>query len=360
MKRLVYTLCLLVAIVSCKKENKSKFTIENTPPSKFKVTVADITDSEATILSGKSEDPDRDKISYKVAQNGKEFSLNSKRIYTFKGLKENTSYSGNVIADDGKGGKTTTPFSYKTLQKGAEHNNNFVIPKQLQKYYEDVNFTLDKKKLYNDLAVLTIAKHSKILTYGQRHRFLYDIDNDLNNDDNVVLVYTGESRYWKEYQSGSNSHSKQTFNTEHVYPKSKLRAGEDTNNDGDADAITDLHHLRCCDAKTNSRRSNHRFTEGKGNCRLIKRNWYPGDEWKGDVARMVMYVNLRYNEPFGDVSTDGIRLLLKWNREDPVSKFEEQRNNLIEKAQGNRNPFIDNPYLATMLWGGEDAENRWK
>ena len=27
--------------------------------------------------------------------------------------------------------------------------------------------------------------------------------------------------------------------------------------------------------------------------------------------------------------------------------------------QGNRNPFIDNPYLATVIWGGPVAENRW-
>ncbi|MGB8704779.1 MAG: endonuclease [Gillisia sp.] len=52
-------------------------------------------------------------------------------------------------------------------------------------------------------------------------------------------------------------------------------------------------------------------------------------------------------------------LFLKWNREDPVSIFEIQRNNVIEGAQGNRNPFIDNPYIATLIWGGTPAENRW-
>ncbi len=236
---------------------------------------------------------------------------------------------------------------------------NFNIPKELKDYYKSVDFSLTKKKLYDELATLTISKHTNILTYKQRHDYLYDIDGDLNNDDNVILVYTGESRYWKEYQDGS-SKPNQTFNTEHVYPKSKLYSGKDTNDDSLVDAITDLHHLRCCDAKTNSRRSNHPFTDGTGKCRLIESSWYPGDEWKGDVARMVMYVNLRYNEPWGDVSTDGIRLFLKWNEEDPVSDFEMQRNNLIEKAQGNRNPFIDNPYLATILWGGKEAENRWK
>ena len=45
--------------------------------------------------------------------------------------------------------------------------------------------------------------------------------------------------------------------------------------------------------------------------------------------------------------------------EDPVSDFEKQRNNIIYGAQGNRNPFIDQPYLATYFWGGADAEDLW-
>jgi endonuclease I len=73
---------------------------------------------------------------------------------------------------------------------------------------------------------------------------------------------------------------------------------------------------------------------------------------------MMMYLNVRYGETFTRVGT--IELFLKWNREDPVSTFEEQRNNVIYAAQGNRNPFIDNPYLATLIWGGDAAENKWQ
>ena len=65
----------------------------------------------------------------------------------------------------------------------------------------------------------------------------------------------------------------------------------------------------------------------------------------------------RYGETFDRVGS--IELFLKWNVEDPVSAFEVQRNNVIEGAQGNRNPFIDNPYLATLIWGGTPAENKW-
>ena len=60
---------------------------------------------------------------------------------------------------------------------------------------------------------------------------------------------------------------------------------------------------------------------------------------------------------------DMIDLFLKWNVEDPVSDFERQRNTYHDSqqtyAQGNRNPFIDNAYLATRIWGGTAAEDSW-
>ena len=59
-----------------------------------------------------------------------------------------------------------------------------------------------------------------------------------------------------------------------------------------------------------------------------------------------------------------VDLLLQWNAEDPVSQYEDNRNTYLGNAnnaygQGNRNPFIDNPYLATVIWGGQIAQNRW-
>jgi len=73
---------------------------------------------------------------------------------------------------------------------------------------------------------------------------------------------------------------------------------------------------------------------------------------------MILYLNIRYQEAFNSVGT--LELFLQWNVDDPVSPFEIQRNNVIVGAQGNRNPFIDNPYLATLIWGGTPAENRWE
>lgn len=216
-------------------------------------------------------------------------------------------------------------------------NNNISVPKALQNYYKGFNFNKTGENLYNDLASLTTDKHTNVLGYKDRHKHLYKADASLKNPEYVVLVYTGEERYWKEYKSDSNDHKPQTFNTEHIFPQSKF-SKEDTK--------SDLHHLKACDSKLNSSRGNIPFTNGSGKARRINNAWYPGDEWKGDVARMIMYVNLHYKDKIDNkIVIGGIETLLKWNDEDPVFDLERQRNNVIEQAQGNRNPFIDFPQL---------------
>lgn len=224
------------------------------------------------------------------------------------------------------------------------------IPADLDYYYGDLGLTENTEVNYQQLQNHTVKNHTTILSYGQRHQYLYNADEDLSNSDNVTLMYSGENRYWEEYTSGTNSYMPQTFNTEHVYPQSLLVA---------ADAVTDLHHLRSCDADVNSSRSNYPFIMSSGTYQVIDNSkWYPGDDWRGDIARMIFYVNVRYGETFEKVG--GLELFLEWNVADPVSDFEIQRNTVIEGAQGVRNPFIDNPYLATLIWDGADAENKWE
>lgn len=284
---------------------------------------------------------------------------------------DNTGTQGSVVLNNDKTVSYTPQigflgqdsFSYTICDDDSPNNScstatvtlnviaplNFNIPSDLVDYYNGIIFSEDSDLMFEELEMHTKTNHTTILSYGQRHQYLYNADEDESNADNVILMYSGESRYWEEYQSNSNSHSPQTFNTEHVYPQSRLQA---------SDAVSDLHHLRACDASVNSDRLNYPFTDSNGTYKLIGETWFPGDQWKGDVARMMMYLNVRYSETFTRVGT--IDLFLKWNREDPVSTFEEQRNNVIYAAQGNRNPFIDNPYLATLIWGGDAAENKWQ
>lgn len=242
----------------------------------------------------------------------------------------------------------TNSCSTATVTINVIESISFNIPAEISGYYNDLLFFNTSGLMYESLQVFTEETHTTILEYTDRHDYLYDADEDQSNTENVILMYSGESRYWQEYQ-GNPNYNPLTFNTEHVYPQSLLEADN---------AITDLHHLRVCDATTNTNRSNNAFRDGSGTFGLDNGEWYPGDEWKGDVARMIMYLNVRYGETFEKVGS--LELFLKWNIEDPVSSFEEQRNNVIYTAQGNRNAFIDNPYLATLIWGGADAENKWE
>ena len=237
----------------------------------------------------------------------------------------------------------------RNTETAIENAVELSIPSGLISYYKNVDFSLQGEGLKESLAITTIAKHTRFLEYYERHRYLYKADEDPSDSKNVLLIYSGESRDKREYYSGSNKYQPQTFNTEHVYPRSFI---ENT-------AEADLHHLRTADTKINAQRRNYLFTSGKGKYKLVSNNsWYPGDEWIGDVSRMIFYLNLRYNEDFESVGN--IELFLKWNAQDPVSPIELQRNEVIFKAQGNRNPFIDNPYLASLIWGGPSAENNWK
>ncbi len=237
-----------------------------------------------------------------------------------------------------------------TSSQDISNTISFNVPSDLNYYYGNSSFTDDADLNYRTLAALTSEKHRTILYYSQRHDYLYVADEAVDDPESVILMYSGESRYWQEYSSTNNPYTPQTFNTEHIYPQSLLASEE---------AVSDLHQLRVCDAVINEERLNYPFTAGSGKFKLINGNsWYPGDDWRGDVARMVLYLNIRYQESFEKVG--GLELFLEWNVADPVSDFEIQRNAVIESAQGNRNPFIDNPFLATLVWGGTAAENKWK
>lgn len=73
----------------------------------------------------------------------------------------------------------------------------------------------------------------------------------------------------------------------------------------------------------------------------------PPSHAKGNIARAMLYLHDRYKLPF--IGT--LEMYQRWNREDPIDDEEKRRNDEIEKFQGNRNPFIDDPYRADALKG---------
>jgi len=237
-----------------------------------------------------------------------------------------------------------------------------VFAQSAPSYYSGVNFNKTKNELKADLASLITTTHTNSVSYSAGLANLFKTsDADPTNPSNLLLMYGSTS-------SGTHQRSRPysgSWNREHVYAKSK-----GTPNLGESGPGADGHHLRPTDMQLNSTRGSLLFDDGTGvNAGKTSRGgWYPGSEWKGDVARILMYMYVRYNTrclPLNitmnpaTYSSDFPDILLKWNAEDPVSDFERTRNNVVAGVQKNRNPFIDNPYLATVIWGGPAAQNTW-
>lgn len=196
----------------------------------------------------------------------------------------------------------------------------------------------------------------------------------------VVLLYSGDVRPVSLANRGSGGNN--AWDREHVWPKS--RGFPKKSQDG----YTDLHHLRPADRNINSTHSNYGFNDnannggspysettlsGEGVTVYVGNNSFePTDRAKGQVARMLFYMAVRYEEGdnggselmpdlqlikgnrrvsepvIGDLCT-----LLEWHTNYKVTAFEMRRNNRIEQIQGNRNPFIDHPEYADVIWGDE-------
>ena len=148
-----------------------------------------------------------------------------------------------------------------------------------------------------------------------------------------------------------------TWNREHVWPKSK---GWFEN----SGAGSDIHHIRPENTNVNSVRGNLAFGEVSngsavkccGEIIAYKNNSYfePFDEFKGDCARIIFYVLVRYSQSDSYNITNvaqSMQMLLEWHEADPVDEFELQRNERCYSVQKNRNPFIDHPEFADMIWG---------
>jgi len=253
-------------------------------------------------------------------------------------------------------------------------------PVELQSYYNGVDFSNNDLDLFDDLAVQTASKHINYITYTPGVWEADKItDEDPSNSSNVLLIYgydDNDGNYVTDRSRSKllNGGTQGTdWNREHTFPNSLGNPKLDASGTN-VPPYADAHNLRPSDVKMNADRGNLKFVTGSGNAKNISGNWYPGDEWKGDVARIIMYMYLRYGTQCipsyvsvgttNSIDSNMINLLIDWNAEDPVSVTEDNRNDYHGNtsntyAQGNRNPFIDNPYLATLIWGGTAAENRW-
>ena len=224
-------------------------------------------------------------------------------------------------------------------------------------------------------ALSEIIRVGKRLGYGGGEGSTWSgfAKTDLHPEGYVWDMYSYQKRYFNADNKAPGG-----MNIEHSVAKSWW--GGDSNN-----AYKDLYHLNPSDANANSARSNYPLgvvKDGKtvGSLKIGNNsfgNEYSGnsfeplDEYKGDFARAYMYMFTCYedlkwtgtqaptmlnNEKYPMLKPWAAELLLKWNREDPVSEKELNRAADIYKIQENRNPFIDYPELAEYLWGENKGE----
>ncbi|MFH0767179.1 MAG: InlB B-repeat-containing protein [Bacillota bacterium] len=180
------------------------------------------------------------------------------------------------------------------------------------------------------------------ISYGDSRYILDETDRDPNNSSNVILVYLGTS-VSGVWDVGI------TWNREHVWPQSLLGVSVDNSYIG---VGSDLQNLKPSNPSENLSRSNKYFDNTTTTV-----SYAPRDEVKGDIARILFYMTVRYSNLELVSSIPSIyqmallNRLLEWHLEDPVDSFEQNRNDVIYSYQHNRNPFIDHPEFVEKMWG---------
>lgn len=201
-----------------------------------------------------------------------------------------------------------------------------------------------------------------VISYGALWEALAESDEDPSNSNNIILFYTGVSISKLEHGGDVGE-----WNREHVWARSHGNLKEFITD-------SDMHHIRPTDVMMNSLRAALDFDNGGSvvydgtiatDNYSDSNSWEPRDEVKGDVARMMFYMAVRYEGDDGFVDLElndsvnninspfigKLSVLLEWHLNDLPDEFEMNRNDVIFGYQGNRNPFIDHPEFVQLIWG---------
>lgn len=238
-------------------------------------------------------------------------------------------------------------------------------------YYYAISTGIASASAWKDALSLVIDGHTSY-SYSAIVDIMKVLDADPNVPGNVLLFYTNRSQSADTFVGSTGNQD--YWNREHIWAQSH---GIDEALPG----YTDLHHLRVTDVSVNAARGDLDFgvvsvhdestlvsdTYGTvSTYNYIGGSYFePRDEIKGDVARMLFYMAVRYEGNNGEVDLElvngtttstsanigDLATLLQWSEQDPVSQAEIDRNNLVFSYQGNRNPFIDHPEWVGFLFG---------
>jgi endonuclease I len=187
----------------------------------------------------------------------------------------------------------------------------------------------------------------------------------------VTCVYSGQNYVY------SGTFAWTTFSREHTFCHSWMPTNPADS--PERDEYSDQHHLFPTNQNNaNAVRSNHplgivanissQYLNSKfGTNSSGQTVFEPRDSHKGDAARAILYMCLRYDGIGGYVwnfnnlnntilpgqpqpeAPQNLQTLLDWHKQDPPSKWEVDRNNYIQSIQGNRNPFSDHPEYVNYI-----------
>lgn len=213
-----------------------------------------------------------------------------------------------------------------------------VVP--IREYYSTFDCSLTGEALRTEIRRVTKVK--KYYGYSSTSYCLSYIDESLINPGKLYGIYNGASL---PYQwDGASS-----WNKEHVWPQSRFEGLSNRST-----VKGDMHNLRASTPSVNSSRGNKPYADNGS------AYYYPNlnnnVDFRGDVARIIFYMYAQYEDldlvenPSGGLEMGKLSDLLEWNKLDPVDDFEIQRNMKVSQYQGNRNAFIDFPYLADQLF----------
>ena len=248
----------------------------------------------------------------------------------------------NVIRNWGTRGETADFLSPNAI---AFYADNDVTYEELALLSGSSNTSsVPSSALYKELQTLMTENHTRLTTYGNI-RYLFAFTDCENNSKNTL----------SEFYLGKTINSKwdygETFNREHCWPKSKTSTPTvDNKTTGEA---ADIMSQRPADPSTNTGRSNTAYGRSYGYYDPNGKQQY-GDDVRGDVARIVLYVYVRWGNTSKMWGSSGVMeskaVLLDWMEEDPVDTWEMGRNDSVESITGTRNVFVDYPELAFQLF----------
>jgi endonuclease I len=212
-------------------------------------------------------------------------------------------------------------------------------------------------------ALHQIVRGQRLLGYTAARDSLYAFV-DRGDRPAIVDIYAGRVLVGVTTRASAAANG---VNTEHLWPRSR---GAELD-----PALSDLHHLRTSIEVANAQRSNLPFglvrgavlwtSPNPGTPTEVSRMGYangssgplvfePRPSVRGDIARALLYFHLRYHfdRPAGYSTSNFAQerdLLIQWAKDDPPDSAERARNDAVQRAQGNRNPYIDWPALLDLV-----------